>query len=144
MMNRILLILSIIVFAGNSSCTQKAKSAEVYTTNSQEITVARNVDTKVFNSFLKEKKTAVLIDVRTPQEVAQGYIEGARNIDINSQDFRPKVEKLDKTQPVLVYCRSGRRSEAAMRYMQDQGFSEVYNLNGGILAWSQAGLPIVK
>ena len=143
-MKRLLYILTLLLFSAQFSCTTEASSADVPTTEIQEITVARNVSSEDFEKFIKEKQTAVILDVRTPEELTQGYIQGAKNIDINSKKFRADIDKLDKTQPVLVYCRSGRRSAAAMRYMRDNGFAEVYNLNGGIIAWSKAGLPLVK
>ena len=143
-MKRILLVLTLSIFSIQFSCTTKATSGDITTSEVQEITIARSVGVDDFNKLLNEKGSALLIDVRTPQEVEQGYIKGARNIDISSQEFRIEVDKLDKTQPVFVYCRSGRRSAAAMRYMRDNGFAEVYNLNGGILAWEQAELPKTK
>lgn len=143
-MKRILLVLTLSIFSIQFSCTTKATSGDIATSEVQEITIARNVGAEDFNKLLNEKGNALLIDVRTPQEVEQGYIKGARHIDISSQEFRIEVDKLDKTQPVFVYCRSGRRSAAAMRYMRDNGFVEVYNLNGGILAWEQAELPVTK
>lgn len=79
-----------------------------------------------------------LLDVRTPQEYAQGHIEGAVNIDYFSKDFKSELEKLDKTIPVYVYCRSGGRSVKVMQIMQEMGFVTVYNLQGGFLTWSQS------
>jgi rhodanese-related sulfurtransferase len=143
-MKRIVFILLLAMLSGQFSCTTSATSAEISSADVQEISVARNIDATDFEKFLKEKQSAILVDVRTPQELAGGYIGGAKNININSQQFRTDIAALDKTQPVLVYCRSGRRSAAAMRYMRDNGFAEVYNLSGGIIAWSKAGLPIVK
>lgn len=143
-MQRLLYILILLIFSGQFSCTTEATSAEVTVTEVQEITIARNVGAEDFNRFINEKQTAIILDVRTPDELVQGYIKGAKNIDISNSKFTAEVEKLDKSQPVLVYCRSGRRSAAAMRYMRDNGFAEVYNLNGGVIAWSQAGLPLVK
>lgn len=143
-MKRILIILALTGLVGQFSCTTEASSAKGKTSEVREITVARNVGTGDFKKILEEKQTAVLLDVRTAAEVDQGYIAGAQHIDISSNSFRDEINKLDKSKPVLVYCRSGRRSAAAMRYMRDNGFAEVYNLNGGIIAWNQAGLPVKK
>lgn len=144
MMKRITILLALVLFSVQFSCTTDATSAQINQSDVQEIAVARNVGAADFNKFLTEKQSVVLIDVRTAGEVAQGYIDGAVNIDISSQQFRAEVAKLDKTKPVLVYCRSGRRSAAAMRYMRDHGFVEVYNLTGGILAWNQEGLTVTR
>ena len=58
--------------------------------------------------------------------------------------FSDEIQKLDKTKPYLVYCRSGRRSAAAMQQMKDAGFTNVTNLDGGIMGWQNAGLPVEK
>lgn len=85
----------------------------------------------------------VIIDVRTPQEFAGGHIENAIVIDYNSDTFRDDLDKLDKDKIYLVYCVWGGRSGAALAIMEGLGFLEAYNLSGGILAWQDAGLPIV-
>ncbi|MDE6272129.1 MAG: rhodanese-like domain-containing protein [Muribaculaceae bacterium] len=84
-----------------------------------------------------------LLDVRTPEEFAEGHIQGAVNIDIYDPDFLRKAETaLDKSRPVAVYCRSGRRSEEAAGMLFREGYN-VVNLEGGILAWIEWGRPIV-
>ncbi len=85
-----------------------------------------------------------MLDVRTPKEVAEGHIANATNIDYFSPEFKAELAKLDKTRPVLVYCHSGRRSGNTMAALQEMGFSEVYNLETGIVGWEAAGLPIEK
>ncbi len=102
----------------------------------------KNVSVDEFEKLLLQTKAEQLIDVRTPQEFAKYRIRSAQNIDFRSADFRTQIEKLDKTKPVLVYCLSGRRSEAAAKVFTDAGFKTVYNLDGGINAWSKAGKPI--
>jgi rhodanese-related sulfurtransferase len=86
----------------------------------------------------------VLLDVRTPQEFAAGHLRGARNIDVESPDFTAAVAALDPGTTYAVYCRSGNRSAAATAYLLDLGFAPPYELGGGILAWQQAGLPVVR
>lgn len=82
-----------------------------------------------------------VLDVRTPQEWEQGVIEGAVMIDYYKDDFADKVNQLDKNKPVYVYCAKGGRSSDAAEMMVEAGFSKVYNLDGGITAWNDAGLP---
>ena len=79
-----------------------------------------------------------LIDVRTKGEVAKGAIEGSQNIDLFDENFDAKIDKLDKTIPVYVYCASGGRSGEAMEIMVKKGFKTVYNLDGGYSAWIKA------
>ena len=76
----------------------------------------------------------ISVNARTPQEFIDGHIPGAVNIDINSGDFIRQAATLDKTRPVEVYCRSGRRSEVAAEKLTDNGFS-VTELDGGIISW---------
>ncbi len=84
----------------------------------------------------------VVLDVRTPEEFAGGHLAGATNIDFYAPDFRTRLDALDKDVPYLVYCRSGNRSAQAVDLMRDLGFSQVYDVQGGILAWTAAGLPL--
>lgn len=79
----------------------------------------------------------VVIDVRTPGEVQSGYIEGADLfIDLNGGNFEEEITKLDKNKSYLLYCRSGGRSSTASSIMTQNGFTQVYNLNGGISSWT--------
>ncbi len=95
----------------------------------------KNIGTKEFQQKINEKNVVVL-DVRTPQEVADGYIKGtALFLDISNPDFEKNINSLDKTKTYLVYCRSGARSSRAAGYMTNNGFGNVYNLSGGILSW---------
>ena len=85
----------------------------------------------------------VTLDVRTPAEFAEGYIEGARLIDFQSGNFENEIASLDKNATYAVYCRSGNRSSQAVKVMQDAGFTNVFNMNGGVIDWANAGLPLV-
>ncbi len=86
----------------------------------------------------------VVLDVRTPAEFSEGHIEGAVNIDFNSMTFRDDLDKLDKDKKYLIHCHSGNRSGQALDIMEDLGFQEVYDLGGGINAWTNAELPTVS
>lgn len=85
----------------------------------------------------------VVLDIRTPQEFQAGHLPGATNIDFYAPDFARQLDRLDKTKTYLVYCRSGNRSSQALPIMRKLGFQEVYELQGGLLAWARANLPIV-
>lgn len=86
----------------------------------------------------------ILLDVRTPGEFSEGFIEGARLIDFQSGNFENEIATLDKNATYAVYCRSGNRSGQAVKVMHDAGFHNVYNLNGGVIDWANAGLPLVN
>lgn len=83
------------------------------------------------------KDSIQLIDVRTPSEFANGAIANAKNINVNDATFEEEIQKLDKTKPVYVYCRSGARSQVAAHKMIEMGFEEVIDLDGGYLKWSK-------
>ena len=85
-----------------------------------------------------------IIDVRTPEEFATGYLENAVNIDYNSAAFSDEIKTLDKNRTYLIYCRTGARSGQALGLMAVLQFAEVYNISGGITAWQAAGLPVVE
>ncbi len=92
----------------------------------------------------EEPAGAVLIDVRTPEEVKAEHIKGARNIDVNARNFKKQVKGLDKSVTYYLYCGTGVRSARAARIMQDMGFDSVYSVKGGIKAWKSAGYPTEK
>ena len=86
----------------------------------------------------------ITLDVRTPIEFGEGHIEGARLIDFQSGNFENEIAALDKNATYAVYCRSGNRSGQAVKTMQDAGFTNVFNMNGGVIEWANAGFPLVN
>lgn len=85
----------------------------------------------------------VVLDVRTPEEFASGHLDGAVMIDFHRADFKEQLAELDRDVPYLLYCRSGNRSGQTRALMADLGFADVADVDGGILAWAEAGQPIV-
>lgn len=84
----------------------------------------------------------VLLDIRTPGEVAEARIAGSTNIDFYEADFADQIAELDRDTSYVVYCRSGNRSGQAMDIFRDLGFSSVSEIDGGIVAWAEAGLAV--
>jgi phage shock protein E len=84
----------------------------------------------------------VVLDVRTPEEFAEGHLDGAVLVDFYDADFAEQLAALDPDVPYLMYCRSGNRSGQALGVMEQLGFSSVADVGGGILAWTAAGLPV--
>ena len=78
-----------------------------------------------------------LIDVRTPNEYEEGHIDNATLIDFLADNFKDKVQSLDKNKPVYLYCRSGGRSGRASKILKELGFIEIYDLKGGYMAWNK-------
>jgi phage shock protein E len=102
-----------------------------------------NMNVSEFSQKITETGV-VTLDVRTPGEFAEGHIEGAQLIDFQSGNFENEISSLDKNATYAVYCRSGNRSGQAVKVMHDAGFHNVYNLNGGVIDWANAGLPLVN
>ena len=85
---------------------------------------------------LADDQNAVILDVRTADEVEEGYIPGSQNIDIYmGQGFLAALAELDTSKNYYVYCRSGNRSSQACAIMNSQGFGQTFNLEGGFMAW---------
>ena len=93
-----------------------------------------NLTSPEFRERIKNDENAVVIDVRTPEEWAEGVIPGALLIDLMSPDFMEKINQLDKSKTYYVYCRSGGRSSSACGAMAQSGYNCV-NLLGGMMAW---------
>lgn len=100
-----------------------------------------NLSAMDFANKANEIPTAPIIDVRTPDEFSKGHIPKAKNVDWNGNDFDKQIATLDKSKPVFVYCLSGGRSSSAANKMRNNGFKEVYELDGGIMKWRGANLP---
>lgn len=100
----------------------------------------QTVDVKTFSEKLKSTESPQLIDVRTPEEFSSEHIQNAKNINWNGDNFAASAEKLDKSKPVFVYCKVGGRSSQAAHKLAEMGFSEIYNLDGGIMKWNAAGM----
>lgn len=84
----------------------------------------------------------VVLDVRTAEEFVAGHLADAVNIDFYAADFRNQLSDLDRDAPYVLYCRSGNRSAQTLELMRELGFTNVVDVDGGIVAWVTAGLPI--
>jgi rhodanese-related sulfurtransferase len=102
-----------------------------------------NMNVSEFSKKITESGV-VILDVRTPGEFAEGFIEGAQNIDFQSENFENEIAALDKKATYAIYCRSGNRSGQAAKIMHDAGFHDVYNLDGGVIDWANEGMTLVQ
>lgn len=107
---------------------------------SQKANMQLNVNE--FSEKIKALPTALILDVRTADEFSKGHLENAINIDWYSAEFKNRISVFDKTKPVMVYCLSGGRSAEAANVLRNEGFKEVYEMNGGIMKWRAANLPL--
>lgn len=120
MKNLIVLLVFILAFA----CTPKAQSQNVEVLKVEQ-----------YSSKMNEEGVQ-LLDVRTPKEYAEGHIGEAKNINVlEAETFKKEIATLDKTKPVMVYCKSGKRSQKASQILEEEGFEVIYDLQGGYKAW---------
>lgn len=85
-----------------------------------------------------------ILDVRTPEEFDEGHLDGAVMIDFYHDDFAEQIADLDRDRPYLIYCRSGNRSGQTRSAMEELGFTDVADIDGGVLAWTAAQLPLAQ
>lgn len=128
--------------SGCSGSTDSTVAVSAGPTASAAPANGAEVDAAEFAAALKRPGTTI-VDVRTPQEYAQGHLPGAVNVDVSSPDFAAQIETLDPSAPYAVYCRSGNRSGVAVATMAERGFTNAYHLGGGIGAWQDAGGEVV-
>lgn len=91
----------------------------------------------------QKKEKGVVLDVRTPEEFAQGHLKQAKNSDYKNGQFEQELSKLDKNKTYYLYCATGNRSGKALKLMQEAGFKNVYNV-GGYKDLEAAGVPVKK
>lgn len=94
-----------------------------------------------FANQIEKLQDIQLLDIRTPQEFDKGHIEGAINVDWNGSGFEEQIALLEKDSPVFVYCLSGGRSKHAVEKLVESGFTQIYELPGGIMEWRANKLP---
>ena len=110
-------------------------------TSGQTQNVKTSLSPAEFAETMKKTPNALLVDVRTPDEFSKGHLVNAKNIDWNGSTFDKEISSIDKSKPVFVYCLSGGRSGQAASKMRADGFTLVYELDGGIMKWRGANLP---
>ena len=129
-MNKIILTLLISSFLLFKCERLKAKSPQLISVNQMKELLKQN--------------SVQLVDVRTAEEFCEGHIENAINIDFFSPDFDLKMTALDNSRPLILYCRSGRRSVKSALKLADKDYVFIYDLKGGIIQWIFEGNQIVK
>lgn len=97
-----------------------------------------------FSRRIEQSPRAVVLDVRTPEEYAEGHLAKSMNLNWKGSDFEKQIATIDKTVPVFVYCLGGGRSASAATRMRSKGFKEVYELQGGLTKWKDAKLPTIR
>jgi len=130
---KFLKLLSFITTLIMTGCSAKATNPDIEVVSPNE-----------FQTGLAEDLNGYLLDVRKPDEFADGHLKDAHLLDwLDTESFKKEAVKLDKSKTIYVYCRSGRRSNEAAEFLSSKGY-KVVDLDGGILAWEKEGFPIVS
>jgi thioredoxin 1 len=132
-MNKLKNSLTLLLLVALVSCSSANKSTDDSTP----------LDPTSFKKKMEESISFTLVDVRTPEEFAMNHLDGAKNMDVNAVDFAESAKAIDKSKPVMVYCKSGGRSATATAILREMGYT-VFELAGGILNWQSVGLPIAS
>lgn len=128
-MKRLFFVFGLTILLFFTACKENSTAQEI-----------RVISPKEVYDAVSESKNLQLIDVRTQDEYGEDHLETAQNICVTDDDFKEKVAKLDKAEPVYLYCRSGKRSARAAQIMKEMGFKEIYDMEGGFLNWDSQGL----
>lgn len=126
-----------------SSQTSETAAAPATETAAASFQV-RHVDANGAATFLADNEDAIVLDVRTPKEFAQGHIEGAINVNFFDEDFEQQLAQLDTSETYLLHCRSGGRSTKSLPILERAGFTDVVHLDGGFQAWKKAGQQVTR
>ena len=129
-MKQLCAVLGLVLMLMATSCKEDVSKGEVRVVTPEEM------------QMLLEQKDVQLVDVRTPEEYKEGYIANSQNIDFNSPTFDEDISKLDKSKPVILYCKAGGRSAKCSQKLLDAGFIKIYDLEGGITQWEFQGFDL--
>lgn len=120
------------LFAGLSACTPPVPNEA-------------KVDAAGIENLIQTEPSLQIVDLRAPEELrTTGKIEGAQNINFYSPDFEQQISKLNPSEPVLLYCKTGKRSRKAFHKLRDMGFRQVYAYTGGMDDWKAKGKKTVQ
>jgi rhodanese-related sulfurtransferase len=134
-MNNIKFLVFFIACLNFTACQDSSTTTSETTKNEASVVTYQRVANADFKKLMADMPNATLVDVRTPGEYEGGRIGHAQNIDFHGEDFKTKIDALDKSKPVLVYCQSGGRSKKACGMMKELGFTEIYELERGYGGW---------
>lgn len=112
--------------------------------NSPEKTVGGILNASELKNALEKEKDFVLVDVRTPDEYKAGHLSRSLLVPLDTIDRNAENVLTDKDKKLFVYCRTGRRSAEAVGKLRSMGYTNVYDVSGGITAWQASGYPIIS
>ena len=129
-MKRYYLLISLLLTCVFHSCKQTPKAQSLKLISTDEMIE------------LMDTEEIQLVDVRTPSEYNEGHVPDAQNINFYDENFDQQIETLDKSKPIIVYCKSGGRSAKCASKLVEKGFEKIYDLEGGFSQWKFKGLTI--
>lgn len=131
-------VIAAVAAVGLVACSDEGEDTQEAAATFDNVTVAEA------SQLIGENPEMTILDVRTPEEFAQGHIPEALNIDVEGPDFRSEIQDLPREDTYLVYCRTGNRSVTASEIMIEEGFTDVTNVTGGFSDWVAAGYPVAS
>lgn len=135
-MNKLLSLAAFVLLLSSCGAQTVSESGNASSENAQNANgqIAKRIGAAEFKQGVSQENIQI-VDVRTPDELKDGKIEGSININFYDSNFKEQIASLDKEKPVYVYCRSGARSSKAMEIMKDLGFKTIYELQGGFMSY---------
>ena len=129
-----------------TACGGETSTPKTTTSSSAAVSEfqVKHVDAKRAHALLTSQPEAVILDVRTPEEIKDGHIEGAVFANFYDEDFAQQLTKLNRDIPYIVHCRSGGRSTKALNALEELGFTNITHMDGGINGWKRKNLPLTK
>ena len=134
-LKQFLVLFTMLGFLACSSSSEGENKPVDHSAAPAQNTIYERLNVPDFQAKLATVPNPQLVDVRTPEEFANGNIAGAVNINIHDADFLQNINKIDKNKPVFVYCQAGGRSKKCAEKMKSLGFSEIYELEPGYAGW---------
>jgi len=132
------------LISGVISCTSNS-GGEESKTNTKKAAAIKLLAPKQFKDKMEQLNNELVLDLRTHGELhSVGPIKGAQNLDFESGRFQSAIPQLDKNTPIMLYCAGGTRSGEAAKLLKDAGFKDVYDLQGGVTAWQNAGFQVAR
>lgn len=140
---KIIILTFLLSFVGLFGCKKSTSKNKTSEKIEEKQSFLKDVNAVEFKKII-EQDNVIILDVRRQEEVAKGHIKGCSNIDFYSDDLIDKINLIDKSKAIAVYCRSGGRSSKVAKLLQENGFNEIYQLLGGVMAWENEGFPLIK
>ncbi len=140
-MKKLFIVFSFIIILSVIGCAPVVKKTISGSRKIQTIEAEKAFDIVMSN---RNNPDFIIIDVRTPAEYSEEHLAGAINIDYSSPQFEKDISSLDRSKIYLLYCKSSRRSENAIKLFREMGFLEAYHIFGGLNEWARKGYPVVK